>query len=275
MRGRNSAGRIGFGSGIWLDPARLCSINHSSHSPTPFVKVLLLSLALLAAALPVPAAGSFFRYLRETAKQGEAESKFVLGLAYWDGWEGTIKSGSAVANWRELAAESGDRRPFLLLGLLQKENGRVAKARPAAARLLQRAAEQGDDYARVILGDMLLEGDGVPADWRRGLTLIKKSANAGFAPAQFRLGVIYLVGNESTPKDEIEALAWFIIAAEAGSAHATACRDEQTQILGRELARIAVKRSRALLHQGTWRADESEVSGKPNRPGQALKLGVR
>jgi TPR repeat protein len=94
---------------------------------------------------------------------------------------------------------------------------------------------------------MLLEGDGVPADWRRGMDWIRKSATAGFAPAQFRLGVIYLVGDNATPKNEIEALAWFIVAAEAGSKSAQEFRDERTQLLGREAARLAVKRSRTLL----------------------------
>ncbi|MBI3884513.1 MAG: sel1 repeat family protein [Opitutae bacterium] len=196
------------------------------------MKVLLLSLALVAPALSAPAEGSFLRYLRETAARDDTESMFVLGLVQRDGWAGKIEPDSLCAKWRDLAAELGDRRPGLLLGLLQREKTPVRPDGAVALTLLERAADQGDNYAEVILGDILLEGDGVPADWRRGLERLRRAAHAGFAPAQFRLGVAFYVGNEALPKDDIESLAWFILAAEAGSAHAAAYRDEQTRALG-------------------------------------------
>jgi len=196
------------------------------------------------------AEGLFFRYLVQSADRGEAESQFILGLAHRDGWDGNLRSGTIAAKWYELAEELGDQRPVFVLSLLQKENDRVEKDAAKAVKLLGLAAEQGDNYARVILGDMLLEGDGVPADWRSGAELIRKSASTGFAPAQFRLGLIYMVGNETTPKDDVESLAWFIVAAEAGSKPAQEYREERTQQLGREIARLAIKRSRSLLVKG-------------------------
>lgn len=211
------------------------------------MKVLLLSFALLATALPGQAAGTFLGYLVHTANAGEAESQFILSLTYWDGWDGAVRVGSTAARWCELAAELGDHRPSFVFGLLKRGNYRVKPDSTEALKWLNRAAEQGDDYARVILGEKLLEGDGVPADWHRGAEWIRKSAHAGFAPAQFRLGIIYLVGGRATPKDEVEALAWFIVAAEAGSKPAEEFRDVQTNLLGREVARLAIKRSRALL----------------------------
>ncbi len=210
------------------------------------MKNLFLSLVLLVAVSPLAADSSFFGFLVASANQGEAKSQFILALAYRDGWDGTVKAGSIAARWRDLAAELGDERPSHIFGLLEKDKGQVAKDEAEALKWLNLAAAQGDDYARVILGDILLEGDGVPPDWRGGAEWIKKSAGAGFAPAQFRLGLVYLVGDESTPKNRIEALAWFIVAAEAGSKCAEEFRDEQTQLLGREAARLAVKRSRVL-----------------------------
>jgi len=203
---------------------------------------------------------SFIQYLLQSAAQGEVESEFILGLAYRDGWDGNVRPGSAAAKWSGLAAELGDLRPVLVLGLLEKYPDRVARDPGKAVAMLNRAAERGDDYARVILGDMLLEGDGVPADWRRGAEWIRRSATAGFAPAQFRQGLIFLVGNPATPKDQIEALAWFIIASASGSKVATAYRDELTDLLGRDAARLAIKRSQALLVQ----------SGARNHPSPAL-----
>ncbi len=210
------------------------------------MKVVLLSLALLAPALPGQAAGSFFGYLHQTAEMGEAESRLILGLVYRDGWEGAVQPGSTAAKWREMAAELDDLRPLLVLGLLQRQRDRVIPDPARAVQCLAQAAAQGDNYARVILGDMLLEGNGVPVDWRAGTEWIRASARTGFAPAQFRLGILYLVGGASTPRNDVESLAWFIVAAEAGSKSARELRDERTRSLGREIARLAVIRSREL-----------------------------
>ena len=207
----------------------------------------MLSLVFLAATLPSQAESSFFRHLEQSAGRGTAESQFILGLAYRDGWQGTVKSGSAAAKWYDLAAELGDKRPLLVFGLLQKGEDRVEKNEATALKWLNLAADSGDNYACVILGEMLLEGNGVPADWKRGTEWIRKSAQTGFAPAQARLGIICLVGDESTPKDEIEALAWFIVAAESGSRAAQAYRDQRAHLLGPEAFRLAMERTRTLV----------------------------
>ena len=218
-----------------------------SFNPPPPVKVLLLSLAIFTPALSGLAEGVFVRHLQESADHGEAESQFILGVVHRDGWDGTIRNGTIAAKWCELAVELGDQRPALMLGLLQKAGERILKDETTAIKLLTLAASQEDNYAQVILGDMLLEGDGVPADWINGMELIRKSAVAGFAPAQFRLGIIYLVGDKTTPKNDVESLAWFIVGAESGSEAAKEYRDERTQALGTEVARLAIKRSRELL----------------------------
>ena len=190
---------------------------------------------------------SFFNCLQETAKRGDAESEFILGLVYSDGWNGTISAGSFADRWRDLGTELDDHRPTFLLQLLQRQKDRVAPDQVKALQYLTQAADQGDNYARVMLGEMLLEGTGVKSDWFSGSEWIRKSAVAGFAPAQFRLGVIYLVGNKSTPHDDIESLAWFIVAAEAGSKSAQDFCTERTQLLGNDAARQAFKRSRGIL----------------------------
>ena len=215
-------------------------------------------LALLGSGLPALAKLPFLDYLHESASQGEAESQFILGLAYRDGWDGTVKSDTIAARWCELAAEMGDLRPELVFGLLQQDHVRLTPDPAKALACLNHAAQQGNDYARVIHGELMLEGNGLPADWRNGAEWIRKSAYAGFFPAQFRLGIIYLIGDSGTPKNEVEALAWFILAAKAGSKPAQQFRDLQTKALGREIALLAIKRSRTLL---TNSAPESAGGG--------------
>jgi len=211
------------------------------------MKTLSLLMVLLASLVSAQAGMPFFSYLRQTASDGDAESQLILGLAYRDGWDGTIKADSFIAKWHNLAVELHDQRSNLLLRRLLQQSEHLAQDTETAQKWLSLAAEQGDDYARVILGEMLLEGDGVAADWINGAEWIRKSAAAGFVPAQFRMGLVYLVGGKTTPKDEVEALAWFIVAAESGSKVAKEFRDEQTALLGREVAHLAIKRSRLLF----------------------------
>jgi uncharacterized protein len=207
----------------------------------------MLALALSLTVLPGQAATSFIKYLEVTANEGEAESQLVLGLTYLDGWDGTLKPGMLTYHWYELATEAGDPRPSFVLRLLLKVKDPIAKNAARAMQCLNAAADLGDNYAQVLLGEMWLQGHGVPADWRRGSERIRQAALAGFPPGQFRLGIIYLLGNSATPKDDVEALAWFIVAAESGSPGAIELRDEQTKLLGRDIARLAVMRSRVIL----------------------------
>lgn len=139
------------------------------HPATTIIgRVIGFVLALLVPALPAQAKLPFLQYLHASASQGEAESQFILGLAYRDGWEGTLKTGTIAAHWCDMAAELGDQRPELVFGLLQQEHVRVTPDPAKAVDCLTRAAAQGNDYARVILGEMLMEGNGVPVDWRNG-----------------------------------------------------------------------------------------------------------
>ena len=104
------------------------------------MKVLLLSLALLVPALPVQADASFFHSVMESADAGEAESQFILGLAYRDGWTGNGRMGSTAVKWCELAVELGDPRPLFVIELLQKEKNQVVQDGAKAMQWLSRAA---------------------------------------------------------------------------------------------------------------------------------------
>lgn len=230
----------------WLGVSDSPAQARQSHLPNAG-KLLLVALALGLPVLTGQAATSFLKYLEVTANEGEAESQLVLGLAYQDGWDGTLKPGTIAFRWRELAAEARDLRPSFVLGLLKNEKAPVAKDAARALGWLNAAADHGDNYAQVLLGEMWLQGLGVPFDWSRGAERIRQAALAGFPPGQYRLGIVYLVGDAATPKDEVEALAWFIVAAEAGLPAARELRDQQTKLLGRDVARLAIKRSRVIL----------------------------
>lgn len=63
------------------------------------------------------------------------------------------------------------------------------------------------------------EGRGVPADLAAALPWFQRAADAGLAPAQFRLGSLYEKGN-GVKKDLPEARRWYLAAAERGNANA-------------------------------------------------------
>jgi TPR repeat protein len=87
---------------------------------------------------------------------------------------------------------------------------------------LKEKAASGDREAQFILGRKYFFGskaEGIPRDIEETLKWYVKSAEQGFAPAQFNLGVVYQLG-QGVKKNPEEALKWYIEAAEQGFAAA-------------------------------------------------------
>lgn len=76
----------------------------------------------------------------------------------------------------------------------------------AASALWRPAAEKGDASAEFYLGLLYRNGQGVPRNEAEGTGLLRKSADRGYPPAQYFVGVLT---TQST-----EALQWFQKAAE-------------------------------------------------------------
>src|ERR1039458_7345977 len=62
-------------------------------------------------------------------------------------------------------------------------------------------------------------GDGVPTDEIKAVEWYQKSADQGYAAAQFNLGFRYANGR-GVPKDDIQAVEWYKKTAEQGDAKA-------------------------------------------------------
>ncbi|WP_420405662.1 tetratricopeptide repeat protein [Nisaea sp.] len=79
-------------------------------------------------------------------------------------------------------------------------------------------AEAGDAKAQFYYGLALergAQGHQGETDRARAVELYKKAAEGGFALAQYRLGVLYQIG-QGVPKDLAEARKWFGAASDAG-----------------------------------------------------------
>ncbi len=59
-----------------------------------------------------------------------------------------------------------------------------------------------------MVGVMYENGEGVEKDKKEAATWYRKSAEKGFAPAQYKLGQLYERG-EGVPQDKQEALKWY------------------------------------------------------------------
>ncbi len=92
-------------------------------------------------------------------------------------------------------------------------------AQQAAGGMQQslRQAEQADPQAQFVAAHAALSADEEsPEILKQAVLLLEKSANAGFAPAQHLLGVVYLNGH-GVNRDPARAWQFFQTAAKAGS----------------------------------------------------------
>lgn len=89
----------------------------------------------------------------------------------------------------------------------------------AAFDLYMKSAEQGYAVAQYAIGAFYFQGDHVSKDLSKALEWFTKAAEQGFAPAQFSVGMRHLYG-EGTPEDAAKAVEWLTKAAEQGYHHA-------------------------------------------------------
>ena len=90
-----------------------------------------------------------------------------------------------------------------------------------AAGWFYRSAEQGYADAQFNLGLMYANGEGIDQDMHEAVELFKKAARQGHVDAQNNLGALYFMG-EGVERDEEEAIKWFEKAAEQGNEEAIA-----------------------------------------------------
>ena len=81
--------------------------------------------------------------------------------------------------------------------------------------LIRRSAEQGYADAQFNLGLAYYRGEGVSQDYTQAVSWYRKAAEQGVAAAQYNLGVCYYKG-EGVSQDYTQAVSWWCKAAEQG-----------------------------------------------------------
>jgi TPR repeat protein len=111
------------------------------------------------------------------------------------------------------AADRGDLRAMVSLGLLMEQGQGLPQNQTEALRLYQKAANGGSPDGMINLAYALFNGAGVQPDPDRAIALFRAAADLGSPIATFNLGVLTQDGVTGEPA---EALALFRKAAQAG-----------------------------------------------------------
>jgi localization factor PodJL len=82
---------------------------------------------------------------------------------------------------------------------------------------IEAAANRGDARGQFLMGVRAAEGRGVEKNPATAIEWFQKSANAGFSPAQYRMGAMYERGSDGLPKDLAQAREWYEKAASSGN----------------------------------------------------------
>ncbi len=140
--------------------------------------------------------------------EGSAEAAYTMGTMLRLGDQVRRDYKSALV-WLKTAAEKGFAPAEHDLGRLYQEGIAVPRDPDAAEAWYRRAATRGYAPARYDLARLMLDGN----EQQRGIGLkyLAQSADAGFAPAQRRLAVVYFNG-QGIEKDAVNAFKWISLA---------------------------------------------------------------
>lgn len=156
---------------------------------------------------------SFCYWLRKAALLGHTEAQFELGERYGSG-NGVPKSPQDSLFWLNRAAAKNHPKALYALAIYYHdvETNQAALVKANKAMLL--AAKDGHRHAQLVYAMHCFHGDGAPVDCESGKLWLMKSAEAGYANAEFTLFQYYFNGFvpnpecPAYPKDKVEAIKW-------------------------------------------------------------------
>jgi len=118
----------------------------------------------------------------------------------------------------------------------------TAQADESIADLID-MAKKGDADAQFQLGDRYLFGEGIPKDNVEAVKWFRLAAEKGLPQAQFNLGLSYSKG-EGVLKDAVESYKWFNLAAAQGHQRSGNYRDDGAKSMTPDQIAEAQKLSR-------------------------------
>ena len=158
-----------------------------------------------------------FTLWKPLADQGFVQAQNNLGIMYEDG-HGVPQDYAEAVKWYRKAADQGYAPAQSNLGTMYYKGQGVPFDFAEAVTWSRKAAEQGLAEAQLNLGVMLALWGGQQKA-AEALKWLHKAADQGNAAAQSALGTSYFVGG-GVPKDFVQALMWFNLAANSDRSQA-------------------------------------------------------
>jgi TPR repeat protein len=216
-----------------------CSTSAASPAPLPDRTDLTGPIATYESAPPT----NGIEVLRKSAKDGDANAEFQLGVLYNEGKVVPQDIEEAVRLFRS-AADKGLVEAQYHLGLMYTDGLGVPSDAEESAKWFRKSADQGFAQGQTNLGTMYVTGTGVPQDYQEAVRLFRSAAEQGLASAQSNLGLMYADGT-GVSQDIVLADVWFNVAAIQGNAEAAALKDQVEKNMtssqrerARDLARV-------------------------------------
>ncbi|MEJ8844326.1 tetratricopeptide repeat protein [Lacibacter sp. H375] len=166
-----------------------------------------LNLAICYLSDPARSAESYAKgieWLNKAAERGNTEAMRTIAYCFETGL-GVKKDSIQQIAWTKKASDFGDAAAMLAMGYYHQYGKVVPKDEQKAKELYLKAIDKGNREASYYLA-MLERGKG---NFTSSLHYLEKSANGGFAAAQFELGDMYEKGTNGVQQDLDEATRWY------------------------------------------------------------------
>ena len=152
--------------------------------------------------------------LTAAANAGNARAELIVGLKYLDG-DGVAPNDGEAVKWLARAADAGEPVAQYRLGTMYERGRGVSVDAAKAVRWYQAAANQGSRKSMHNLAVAYAEGTGVKKDFSEASRWFLKAAALGLSDSQFNLAVLYERGL-GVPQNLVDAYKWYAIAASQG-----------------------------------------------------------
>ncbi|WP_455375022.1 SEL1-like repeat protein [Kaarinaea lacus] len=147
----------------------------------------------------------------DAAQKGNANAQYQVATAYLNGKMGLQKNQESALIWLERAAKNNHKDAQYLLGSLYYNGNPVKRNLETAKFWLNKSAKSGVENAKVLISAINDQSKSKSQNSGKNISttdLFLASANKGDREAQFKVGLMYLKGNDGFPKDQEKALHW-------------------------------------------------------------------
>ena len=160
---------------------------------------------------PYPDAEAALYWFTKAADGGDGHAALEAGALYEMGM-GAPQDDARAGQWYQRAAALGNNDGKDRLKRLAARPGRIA----AFEARYKARAESGDGAALFAISNAYLEGDPYAPDTATAVDWLTRAAEAGYVPAQARLGRLLLGGAAGVKRDDAAAFDWLIKACAGG-----------------------------------------------------------